>query len=55
MTKCDFCTKSHEGKCFWTFQSEREADCKEAIELMIKTLSNININLNLVKGEYNDG
>lgn len=49
MTKCDFCIKSHEGKCFWNFQSERETDCKEAIKLMIKTLSNIN--LNLVKEE----
>lgn len=51
MTKCDFCTKSHEGICSLHFQSEREVDCKKAIELMIKTLSNINLNLNLVKGE----
>ena len=39
MTKCDFCTKSDgSGKCFWSFQSAREDDCKRAIEKMVETL-----------------
>lgn len=41
MTKCDFCPKSYEGKCYWNSQPFREEDCKKAIELMIKALSKL--------------
>jgi len=43
MTKCDFCTKYHNGKCFWTSASAATSDCEKAIKLMIKTLQNIGI------------
>lgn len=39
MTKCDFCTKSSpNGKCYWSIQSAREYDCKNAIERMSEAL-----------------
>ena len=45
MTKCDFCTKSSpNGKCYWSSQSCREDDCKEAIKLMTEALKNIGAN-----------
>lgn len=45
MTKCDFCTKSTpNGKCYWSMQSSREEDCKQAIEKMVETLKNIGAN-----------
>lgn len=43
MTKCDFCPMcTPSGKCYWNYQSIREADCKKAIKLMIEALKNIN-------------
>lgn len=41
MTKCDFCTMYHNGKCFWTSVTTAESDCEKAIERMIKALQNI--------------
>ena len=44
MTKCDFCTQYHNGKCFWVTATAAQSDCERAIKLMIKTLQSIGIN-----------
>ena len=37
MTKCDFCKALlPNGKCYWTLQGSREADCEIAIKNMVK-------------------
>lgn len=39
MKKCDFCEQSSpSGKCHWSLQASREADCKKAIKNMVKVL-----------------
>ena len=45
MTKCDFCTKSMNGKCWWTLQVyAKEKCCLEAIKRMTEALKNVGIN-----------
>ena len=41
MTKCDFCTKYHNGKCYWSSSMAASLDCEKAIERMIKVLQSI--------------
>lgn len=43
MTKCDFCTKFHNGKCYWLSTLCAESDCKKAIELMTRALRGVGI------------
>lgn len=39
MGKCDFCVKSKpNGGCLYSTQAMREKHCKNAIDLMVKTL-----------------
>lgn len=50
MTKCDFCTKFHNGKCFWSNALLASTDCEKAINSMTKALRNIDI----MKGKKNE-
>lgn len=41
MTKCDFCPKYHNGKCFWLSAVAATYDCEKAIKRMIEALQNV--------------
>lgn len=41
MTKCDFCTRYHNDKCYWLSAMAATSDCERAIKRMTKALQNI--------------
>lgn len=41
MTKCDFCTRYHNGKCYWRSTMAAASDCERAIKRMIKAFQSI--------------
>lgn len=41
MTKCDFCTRYHNCRCYWISAMATTLDCERAIKRMIKALQNI--------------